>query len=394
MKAIILCAGKSTRTYPLTSICPKPLIKIANKNLLERNLDNLNGFIDEAILVVGYKKEMIIEYFGDSYKDIKLIYVEQKKQLGTGDAINCAKGYIKDRFIVFGGDNLFGRKDIENCLKHHYSILGKEVEDPEKFGILVTENNKLKQIIEKPKYLSFNLANTFFYVLDKSIFDINIQKIEREEYEFADIVSEFAKYHDIIVEKVEEYWIPIDYPWHVLEANEYFLSKIDKNDIQGKIEDNVIINGNVILGKGSIIKSGTYIEGNVLIGKDCVIGPNTYIRGNTTLGDGCKAGQAVEIKNSVLMDGAKVPHLSYVGDSIVGNNSNLGGGTMIANLRHDGKNVMTDIKGELVDSRRRKFGTIIGDNVHIGINTSIYPGRKIWPNKTTIPGEIIKKDII
>ena len=137
---------------------------------------------------------------------------------------------------------------------------------------------------------------------------------------------------------------------------------------------------------------GTYIRGNVVIGEDCHIGPNCFLRGNTSIGNECHIGQAVEIKNSIIMDKAKVPHLSYIGDSVIGENSNLGAGTITANLKHDNKNVMSVVKGKLIDTGRRKFGAIIANDVHTGINTTIYPGRKIWPGVGTKPGEIVDKD--
>ena len=89
-----------------------------------------------------------------------------------------------------------------------------------------------------------------------------------------------------------------------------------------------------------------------------------------------------------------MPHLSYVGDSILGNHVNFAGGSITANIRHDHANVKTPIKGQLVDSGRLKLGAIIGDHVHLGIQTKIYPGRKIWPHKTTLPGQVVDKDIV
>jgi len=131
-----------------------------------------------------------------------------------------------------------------------------------------------------------------------------------------------------------------------------------------------------------------------VIGKNAKIGPNCYIRGNTSIGDNCHIGQSVEIKNSIIGNNTNVGHLSYVGDSIIGHNVNLGAGTIISNFRHDGGNHRSFIDGELIDTGRRKFGTIIADGVHTGINTSIYPGRKLGKNVTTLPGEVIKEDRI
>ena len=148
------------------------------------------------------------------------------------------------------------------------------------------------------------------------------------------------------------------------------------------------------MGKGTLVKSGAYIEGPVLIGGHCTIGPNCCIRKYSAIGDGCHIGQAVEIKNSVIMPGCHIQHLSYIGDSVVGENCNIGAGTITANLRHDGENVKSTIKGKLVDSGRRKLGAIVSDDAKIGVRSTLYPGRKIWPAMRTMPGDIIKKDLM
>ena len=396
MKAIILCAGKSTRLYPLTLTCPKPLIKIANKTILSHNLEQLQGLVDEAIIVVGYKKEMIIDSIGKSFGKIKITYVEQTEQLGTGHAVLCTKDKIakNERFLIVPGDDLFSKIDIKNCLKNNYAVLCKEVSDPEKWGIIVADKNGLiVDIEEKPKKPKSNLASTGLMVVDYKLVELLEKqgKTERGEIEIPDALKMFSKKDKIFCQKVNDYWLPIGYPWHIIEANEFLLKRLKKN-VKGKIHKNTFINGVISLGKGSEILPGVIIEGNVLVGENTKIGPNCYIRGSTTIGDNCKIGQGVEIKNSVLFDGAKVPHLSYVGDSIIGKNSNLGAGTIVANLRHDNSNVRSTIKDSLIDSGRRKLGAVIGDNVHTGINTSILPGRKIWPNLMTRPGEVVDKD--
>ena len=99
MQAVILAAGKSTRTYPLTLTRPKPLLKVANKALIEHNLDNLNGIVDEAIIVIGYKKDLIKKHIGKKYKNIKIRYVVQKQQLGTGHAVLTVERYVKTGFF-------------------------------------------------------------------------------------------------------------------------------------------------------------------------------------------------------------------------------------------------------------------------------------------------------
>ncbi|HJO94946.1 MAG TPA: hypothetical protein QF753_16220 [Victivallales bacterium] len=194
-------------------------------------------------------------------------------------------------------------------------------------------------------------------------------------------------------------FIPIDnkshlimHPWDLLYVNEDIIGTLNENDIKGTIKDNVNIDGFVEIGEGTVLLPGVYIEGNAVIGENCIIGPNCYIRGSTYIGNNCHVGQSVEIKNSLLMNDVKVGHLSYVGDSVICEATNFGAGTITANFRHDGKNHKSFVKNKLIDTSRRKFGVIIGDGVHTGINTSFYPGRKLWPKVSTNPGEIVQKD--
>ena len=190
----------------------------------------------------------------------------------------------------------------------------------------------------------------------------------------------------------------IRYPWDFLRANELYISVLEDYIASGVSERDVhpsaVIEGTLHLGAGTRILPGVFIEGNVVIGKNCKIGPNCYIRGHTSIGDFCHIGQSVEIKNCLILSHTNVGHLSYIGDSILGEKVNLGAGTTTSNLRHDGKNHRSMVNGVLVDTGRRKFGSIIGDYVHTGINTSIYPGRKLGAHTSTRPAEVVQHDII
>jgi len=186
--------------------------------------------------------------------------------------------------------------------------------------------------------------------------------------------------------------IIINYSWDFIKINEEVILELTESSISGTIRTGATIDGNIVLGEGSVILPGVYIEGNAIIGKNCKIGPNCYIRGSTFIGDGCHIGQAVEVKNSLIMNKVSIGHLSYVGDSVIGANTNFGAGTITANLRHDGKNHRSIVNSELIDTGRRKLGVIVGEGVHTGINTTIYPGRKIYSHASTLPGEIVKHD--
>jgi carbonic anhydrase/acetyltransferase-like protein (isoleucine patch superfamily) len=185
----------------------------------------------------------------------------------------------------------------------------------------------------------------------------------------------------------------IRHPWDLLRANEHHVGNLLEAVIAGNVHASAVIEGVVQLGVGTRILPGVFIEGNVVIGANCKIGPNCYIRGNTSIGESCHIGQSVEIKNCLILSRSNIGHLSYVGDSVIGEAVNFGAGTIVSNLRHDGTNHRSMVRGSLLDTGRRKFGAIIGDHVHTGINTVIYPGRKLWPHTSTRPGEIVQRDL-
>ena len=396
MQAVILAAGKSTRTYPLTLTKPKPLLKVANETIIEHNLKQLDGLVSEVVIVLGYKGKMVENFLGGKFGKMKIQYVFQEKLSGNADALKSAREKIKGKFILMFGDDFYSGKDIKKLLKHQNAILAGKVENPECFGALKTEGDNFREVIEKPKEFISDLVNTGCFVFAKDIFDFldKIKPSSRNEYELTDAYNLMVQKENIKIVQTKDYWLPMTYPWSLIEANSFILGRIEySKSKKSKVEKGAVLKGEVIIGENTLIKSGSYIEGPVMIGKNCVIGPNCYLRAFTTVGNNCHIGQAVEIKNSIIGDNTNVAHLSYVGDSIMGDNCNLGAGTIAANLRHDGKNIKCMINGELKDSGRRKLGFIMGDGCKTGVHTSFYPGVKINPGCLTLPGEVVKRDL-
>ncbi len=393
MKAIILASGNGVRFLPLSKTTPKPLTKLLGKSILEYNIKNLTGIVDEVFIVIGYLGDRIKEAIGESYEGIKISYVVDNEIIGTGNSAKLAMSQINDdKVIIMNGDDLYDNEDIKNLIERCPSIAVKKVLNPSSFGIIEIENNKVINIEEKPQNPKSDLANIGLYCLPKVIFNESIEKSERGEYEITDYIKKLISQNNLNFVEAS-YWIPASYPWDLFNMLEALFQKLEFKNL-GKVEDNVIIKGDVYIGENSIIKGGTYIEGPVYIGKNSRIGPNAYLRPHTVIEDNCSIGTSVEIKNSIINSHTHINHLSYVGDSIIGSGVNLGAGLITANLRHDNETVKSLIKDVLIDTKRKKFGTIIGDNVRTGIGTIIYPGRKIWPNKTTLPQDKVDKDLI
>jgi bifunctional UDP-N-acetylglucosamine pyrophosphorylase/glucosamine-1-phosphate N-acetyltransferase len=396
MKAVVLVAGKGTRMEPLTSDCPKVMLQVANKPVLEHILDSaVEAGIEGFVFITGYLEEQIKAHFEDGSKwGVSIEYVQQKEQLGTANAIGYARGHVEGAFLVLNGDMLIGKSDLKALLtrKEEAVICVKEVENPSDFGVLETMGDKVIRIIEKPKDPPTKLANAGIYLFRESIFDF-IDKTRpsvRNELEITDSIQMLIDSGAPVgYSPLEDRWIDIGYPWDLLKANEYLLKTL-KGSCQGTVEPNVTLKGEVEIGKGSLIRSGAYIEGPVVIGENCDIGPNCFIRPSTAIGNRVRIGNAVEIKNTIVMEGTNIGHLSYVGDSVIGSRCNFGAGTKVANLRHDGKNIKVMLKCRIIDSGRRKLGVIMGDDVHTGINTSINIGVVMGKGRTTLPGEVVK----
>lgn len=405
MKAIILSAGEGSRMRPLTLTKPKTMLPVAGKPIIQYNIESLkaNGITD-ILLIVRYKEEMVRDYFGDGSEfGVNITYKTQKDFLGTANAISYGEDFIDDSLIVLNGDIILDDEIINEIIKkYNYMapdtlMVLTEVDDPSAFGVVEIEDGNIKSIVEKPKReeAPSNLVNAGIYIFNNDIFD-KISKTElseRGEYEITDSLSmQIADGKQVIGHKTDKDWIDVGRPWELIEVNEELIGNL-KTQIKGTVEDGVHIHGEVHLGEGSVIKSGVYIEGNVYIGKNCDIGPNSYIRGNTYFGDNVHVGNAVEIKNSIIMENTNVSHLSYVGDSVIGSNCNIAAGTNIANLRFDNATIKTKIKDSIEDSGRRKLGAIIGDSVKTGINSSFSPGVKVGSNSTIGSNVLLYEDL-
>ena len=386
---------------PLTSNIPKPLLPVAGKPFLEHNIEALrDAGIKDIMLLVGWKANRVREHFQDGKAfGVKLEYVEQKERLGTAHAISMIRDSVAEPFLCLYGDVVVPKQSIKDIIEHHRKVKGSvialtSVSDPKRYGCVEVEDGVVTSIAEKPETPQGNLINAGAYVFEPEIFDAidETKKSVRGEYEVTDSLKILIDKKHMFAHLLKGEWIDVARPWDLLEANRMLMAGLEEK-VEGEVSDRAAIEGPVVMGAGSKVMAGSYITGPAIIGTNTIVGPNAYIRPSTSVGNGCKVGNGVEVKNSIIMNDTKVPHLSYVGDSVLGERCNLGAGTKIANLRLDEREVSVIIDGQRTGSGRRKLGAIVGDDVKTGINATIDVGTIIGEGSFIGMGALAKGTI-
>ena len=333
MKGIILHGGHGTRLRPLTHTGPKQLLPIANKPMSEYCVESIRdcGISEIAIIIGGIGSNKVKEYYGDGSKfNVKITYIEQDKPKGIAHAISLCKEFVgNEKFLVFLGDNII-QKSINDISKKFEAsesdalILLCEVKNPERFGIADVKENKIIRIMEKPKNPPTNLAVTGIYFLTSKIFDVfsRLKPSWRNELEITDTLQMMLEEKNRIdFEMITDYWKDTGTPEDVIQANSQVLKNMQPY-FNGKKEAGVSINGKLMVGDGSLIKTGSSIIGPVIIGKNCIIEPNTTIGPNTSIGNnsilsGCN------VENSIIMSECKIECNAKIRHSIISTNSHI-----------------------------------------------------------------------
>jgi UDP-N-acetylglucosamine diphosphorylase/glucosamine-1-phosphate N-acetyltransferase len=407
VKAVLLAAGEGVRLQPVTATRPKHLIRVGGKPILQHCLEAVKACgITEAVIVTHYMGDAIRQHFGDGEKlGLKLEYVEQAAVLGTGNAASVVEPFVDGDFVLVYGDLMFAADALKRVVDLYAAekpaaVMGVvPVEKPENYGIIEFADAKhVKRIVEKPSAAEApsNLANAGLYAFSTEVFDAlkRTQASVRGEWELTDALSLLAAdgKQVLAAEISKADWLDIGRPWDLLEANSWALKRME-HMVYGNIENGAQLVGPVTVAETARVRSGAYVEGPTFIDEGSDVGPNCFIRACTSLGKNVRVGNACEIKNSIIMDFSHVGHLSYVGDSILGERCNLGAGTITANYRLDSGTVKMMVRDKVVDSGRRKLGAILGDDVKTGVNSVLMPGVKVGANSWVGPNFMVERDL-
>ncbi len=400
MQVVILAAGKSSRFQPYSNFGHKSLITILSKPIIQHSVESIKKAGISDLIVVVSENSMIKNVLGDGKNlGVKIRYVIQKEPSGGGNGLLLSKNYIKGDFFLLNASRVdfLEYKNLmmsKKTLKDKGVLLAKREKNLDKFGALKISKDKVIDIIEKPQKGEepSDLRLVGIYLFSKEFFKI-LGKTPDGHYRLEEAISSFVKRQSVRFVKTKEDVPSLKYSWDLLDVKNYLLGKIKKS-----IGKNVVIAksaeiiGDVEIQDGANIMEGAKIKGPCFIGKNSVVGNNAILRGGVDIEENSLIGANMEVKNSLIMKGAKT-HSGFIGDSVVGEDSRIGADFSTANVRLDRKNIASVVKGIKVDTDLSHFGAVIGSNVHIGIKSSTMPGIIIGQNATIGPSTVVLNNV-
>ncbi len=390
MKAIILAAGNAPNLTPFSDTRPIAMVRVAGRTLFDNTLDLLKqSGIHDIFVVVEHQKEKLISAMGERDEDgLNLHYVEQGRSRGIGRAVLKVKDKIQpgEYFLLVYGDTLTAQNIFTKVQQSFHSFKAPVASiclppSNQMFGnVFLNAQMKITRLIEKPK--SDNLGNYVLsgvFILPASFFNLLEKNGANMEKALNKTVQE-----GMYASMWEDEWLDIVYPWQILEANKVLMdswqtSRISKS---ATLEANLTIQGTVVIDDGAVVKAGAVLEGPCYIGKGTYVGNNSLVRSYSSLGNQCSVGYGVELKNCVVLDGARIGRLSFIGDSVVGEGVDIGAGSMTVNRSIDLTPISVKSGKKSLPTGLSKLGAFIGDAAIIGAGNTIQPGMVVPPGKT------------
>jgi len=308
-----------------------------------------------------------------------------------------------EEFLLVNGDVLVEPDMVHRTLSNHQTMDGfvtmlvTLVSNPEQFGtVKLASDGIVEQMVEKggpDRYIS-NYAVAGVSVFNSEVLDY-LDKHKTMESAYEHMISDKKKIAATVWEKE---WVEFTWPWDLLTANHVVMDR----SLRGKgtfiaesaeVHDSVVLEGPVHISEGCVVRPGTTLRGPVYLGKNVYIGNNSLIREYASLSNNVCIGYAVEIRNSMIFSNVDIGRMTYVGDSIIGARSCIEAGVQLWNWRPEKEPLFIRYDDQRVQIPMDKFGAVIGDDVIIGVNSSLYPATRVGENSTIAPGCIIKDNI-
>lgn len=376
MQAVIMAAGRSTRTYPLTSTRPKPLVPIWDRPLLEHQIRQLAGLVDEVVLVVGFLRQQIEERFGHAFEGMGIRYVLQERQRGTADALLAARPHLSGRTLVLNGDDFYHRDDLKGLARTARGLLVSQARDPQNRAVVDIEDGAVTGIVEKPENPPGDAwCSVGGYCIEREdLVELDaLSPSSRGELELPDFVRRLVRSHRVRPYRIQRFWIPITYSWDVLGSILFLWGEAERAraiGIDAESHASLRRRTNVVLDEGAVLAGPLWLGSNVRIGR------GARLEGPLALGNGTRVEAEARLSRVVCFEGVSVGEGAIVQDSVLGSGVSVGA---FARLESEpGSELTIDVNGKPVVPEILRLGVVAGDGASIG------PGARV-PAGTLLP---------
>ncbi|MFX0087423.1 MAG: sugar phosphate nucleotidyltransferase [Candidatus Hodarchaeota archaeon] len=399
IKALILAGGSGKEMLPLSKYRPKTMLTLHGKYLLEYIIDGLlETGIEEFVIVVGYLGEKIRKLVEDyRQKGIHIRIADQGDLTGIeGAIISASEHFSRDEpFLLAYGDIIAPHMFYHHLMNSYINtaadgaiavtLVGKSSE----FGIANIDDRGFITEILPDTPIDESDANYIFAgasILPGEFFDI----LAEEKKLTTSLARLLREQRRLCASVWQDEWIDVGYPWDILAANQSLFKNLEYARIHktAKISPSAYISGVALIEENAVIDHNAVIIGPCFIGRNSYIGTNSLVRGYSCVENDCLIGYSVEVKNSVIQPNTKIGRLSFVGDSIIGENAILGSGVTTMNILEDDdkKRISKLIKGRIY----HKLGAVIGPNSSIGSNTVLSAGVVVSSEEIIPSGSVVK----
>ena len=382
---VVLAAGEGERLRPLTRNRPKPMLSAGTRPILAHVLDALvNAGVDDLHIVVGYNRDRVQNHFGSMYRNRRITYHVEEKQLGTGHAVLQVHDEIDEDFVVINGDELVRNEVIADVIEAHsmdtvatMSVL--ESEQAAEFGAVLVDDNRVTELVEKPNTGGYRLLNRGVYALGPSIFR-TLRSIESDgELRLTDaIAAQIDAGNEVRGVHTDSLWEAATYPWDLLAVNTQVLT-------QGWVpqteqDSGVYVHEAASVHEDAVLTPPVVIDGDAVVGAGAVIGPYTAVGRNSTIGAGAVLEQSLTESDVQVGPNATVIESILAQGARAGAGVTLGGGPSNIQL------------GDQVH-REQTLGTVLADRARLESGVTVTPGTLIGPNATVADGSTVRSNV-
>jgi len=387
--AVVLAAGEGTRLRPLTRNRPKPMLPAADRPILEHVFDALIGAgVERLHVVVGYKRDRVQDYFGPTYRNVPINYVVQDKQLGSGHALQQTRRAVasEDGFLVVNGDQVVEQRMVEDVLDAFEDddasamLAVTERSDVSHYGAVVTEGDRVVELVEKPDTGEYRLLNAGVYAFDASIFDA-IDETPRVQGELA-LTDTLTRLIDADVPvcgvTTEGLWVDATYPWDLLDVSQELL-------LQGRVTEPER-DENVWVADTASVHGDATLQGPVVVGPDSEVRPGAVVGPFAAVGRNATVGANAVVSRSVLDTDTRIGPNATLLDCVTGQAVSLGAGTTVPGGPGD-------VRVEDTVFEDQRLGALVADRVRAAGDVSFAPGTLVGPNATLHTGVSVSENL-